>query len=77
VLEDWSPLRIQEQSEKQIGIANGTVRKAFASDDAFLEDRYGAEHMRIWSELVEVYWEHIQRTCPPAERANVSPPGSR
>jgi uncharacterized protein YndB with AHSA1/START domain len=64
MLEDWSPQRIHEVSEKQIGIANGTDKKAFASEIAFLEGR-GAEHARIWSELVEVYWAHIQRTCPP------------
>lgn len=53
--EDWSAERIREQSETNVEIASGKREGSFA---------WGPDSP--WAELVELYHEHIRRTCPPA-----------
>jgi uncharacterized protein YndB with AHSA1/START domain len=68
VLQDWSSERIRQESEQRVAVANGTFRRDYPSEVAFLEDRYGVESTRRWGELVEIYWEYIGTSCPPAVR---------
>jgi hypothetical protein len=57
-----------QESEERVATANGTFRRDYPSEVAFLEDRYGVEATRRWSELVEIYWEYIRTSCPSASR---------
>jgi uncharacterized protein YndB with AHSA1/START domain len=57
--------QIQKESERQVGIANSTLRSSYPSEIAFLNDRYGVERTRAWRDLVEIYHDHIESSCPP------------
>jgi hypothetical protein len=55
VCEDWSAEQIRVRSQRGCDIANGKLEGSFES---------GPDS--DWSELVEVYYEHIQKSCPAA-----------
>jgi uncharacterized protein YndB with AHSA1/START domain len=53
--ENWSEARIQAASARNVDIANGKIPGTFESGP-----------QSPWSDLVEIYYDHIQKTCPPA-----------